>query len=85
MTPTPHPGRLLIDEAEAAEMLGVSRVTLRNWRRAGTAPEHVELGPRLIRYTREAVLDYIKIITRKRGTPVAPVEKPDGGGPAGGD
>ena len=41
----------MLTEAEAAKALGVSRITLGGWRRAGTGPRHSRLGPRAIRYS----------------------------------
>ena len=42
----------MLTEAEAAKALGISRITLGGWRRAGTGPRYSQLGPRSIRYSR---------------------------------
>ena len=40
----------LLDEREAAEILGVSVRALQTWRYKNIGPDFLHLGPRLIRY-----------------------------------
>lgn len=40
----------LIDDGRAAEILGIARQTLRNWRLAGLGPRWLRIGPRSVRY-----------------------------------
>ena len=61
-----------ISEYEAAKLIGVACVTMRRWRRLGIGPAWHRLGPRLIRYEREACLAFL----RGRGDVVEP---PSGG------
>ena len=48
----------LIDEHEAARMLGLSVKTLRRWRWAGRQPHFYKIGS-AVRYDPEALLDFI--------------------------
>jgi len=41
----------LIDDAKAAEYLGVSRQSLANWRCFGRGPKYYRIGSRMIRYS----------------------------------
>jgi predicted DNA-binding transcriptional regulator AlpA len=48
----------LVDEAEAALMLGVSRRTMQNWRQDGTGPRYFKIGAGErggVRYSRQEV------------------------------
>jgi len=49
--PTLQPGDL-VDEAEAAAILGVNRKTVANWRWRGCGPRYHKIGRRLVRYHR---------------------------------
>jgi len=49
----------LIDEREAAKLLGIAPITLKLWRLADRAPRHIKLGTRTIRYRREDVQAWI--------------------------
>lgn len=49
--PVLQPGDL-VDEAEAAAILGVSRQTIANWRWRGCGPRYRKIGQRLVRYHR---------------------------------
>ena len=40
----------VLTEAEAAELLQVTRFALRKWRRSGLGPRFVRCGGRLVRY-----------------------------------
>lgn len=40
----------LVDDARAAELLGVAQQTMRNWRLAGTGPRWLRIGARSVRY-----------------------------------
>ena len=48
---TLSPGNLL-DEREAAAILGASVQTLRNWRWRGQGPRALKIGLRMVRYRR---------------------------------
>jgi predicted DNA-binding transcriptional regulator AlpA len=70
----------LLDSAEAAAFLNISRVTLERWRRNGQGPPSIRLGTtRLIRYDPEALAAY----ARRLETPNS-LLSPDGGGDGGG-
>lgn len=47
-----------LNEHAAARAIGVSVVTLRRMRRRGTGPEFLKIGA-LIRYSRQAIIDYL--------------------------
>ncbi len=47
-----HQSPVLLDQAGAAEILGLSPRTLESWRVTGTGPRFVRLGRRAIRYRR---------------------------------
>jgi predicted DNA-binding transcriptional regulator AlpA len=62
----------LISETTVAAETGVSRNTLRTWRAAGIGPEWIRIGPRLVRYRRSAVDQWIaqrETATRQTTTP----------------
>jgi predicted DNA-binding transcriptional regulator AlpA len=50
--------RDLIDEIEAAELLGVGRSTLIRWRRKGQAPPYIQYESGAVRYERAAVVEW---------------------------
>lgn len=52
--------RELLSPAQASQLLGVGIETLRRWRRTGTGPPARRLGPRLVRYDRDAVLAWLE-------------------------
>ena len=54
-----HPGDLL-DEKEAAAILGMAVQTLRNWRWRGKGPRVHKVGARLVRYHRADLLAFIE-------------------------
>ncbi|MDA8255021.1 MAG: helix-turn-helix domain-containing protein [Betaproteobacteria bacterium] len=58
-TATLSPGDLL-DEREAAAILGASVQTLRNWRWRGEGPRYRKLGLRLVRYLRADLLAFVE-------------------------
>lgn len=49
----------LVDEREAATILGVSRQTLANWRWRNEGPRVRRVGARLVRYHRADLLAFI--------------------------
>ena len=51
---------------EAAKHLGVSLATLKRWRAAGSGPEFIRMGERIIRY-RETDLDRWIISSKQNG------------------
>lgn len=59
----------LVDEHEAADILGLSARTLREWRRSGTGPRFVKLG-RSVRYE-PAELDAFIAANRATSTAAA--------------
>lgn len=54
-----RPGELL-SVPEVSAMLGLSPITLANWRCTGQGPRWVKLGLRAVRYRRADVLDFIQ-------------------------
>jgi len=50
----------------AAEYIGISEATLKRWRMAGTGPEYLRLGERIIKY-RQTDLDCWLLQSRKDG------------------
>ena len=51
-------GDRLINERVASELLGLSVITLRNWRFIGKGPSFVKLG-RAVRYSYDDLKEYI--------------------------
>lgn len=49
-----------VTKAEAAKILDVHVRTLERWARAGLGPRQIPLGPRLVRYDRDEVLEYLR-------------------------
>lgn len=50
----------LLTEAEAAEMLGMAKGTLRNWRHSGQGPKYLIVGARVIRYRTSDLLEFVE-------------------------
>lgn len=50
---------VLLDQPRTADRLGVSVATLQRWRRVGTGPAYVRLGPRFIRYRESTLAEYL--------------------------
>lgn len=59
----------LLTERQAAEILGVSEHTLRNWRYADKGPPYVKLVFQ-VRYSEKELLKYIEERTRLLDLPV---------------
>ena len=55
----------LVDENEAAAILGARVQTLRNWRWRGEGPRFRKIGSRLVRYYRTDLAAFIAGDTRK--------------------
>lgn len=55
--PTLQPGDL-VDEREAAAILGGQVSTLRNWRSLGKGPRYFKIGERIVRYHRADLAAY---------------------------
>ena len=55
---TPEAGLTLVNEVQAARMLGLSVKTLRRWRWAGKPPSFVKIGS-AVRYDPEVLRDLI--------------------------
>lgn len=49
----------LMNEAEAAQYLGVSAPALRSWRAAGTGPVFLRVGPKRIKYRLDDLERYL--------------------------
>jgi hypothetical protein len=64
----------LLTEADAAQLLGISPRTLRNWRRGNRGPVHVRLGG-LVRYTPADVESFIA--ASRRGAASTSDKAPD--------
>lgn len=50
----------LLSSHEAADMLGVSEITLRGWRSCGTGPPFIRLARRCVRYDPADLEQYIQ-------------------------
>lgn len=50
----------LVDEREAAAILGCAVQSLRNWRWRRTGPKWVRVGQRLVRYNRASLAAFLK-------------------------
>lgn len=57
----------LVDESEAAAILGARVQTLRNWRWRGEGPHFHKIGQRLVRYHRADLAAFIAGAGRKGG------------------
>jgi predicted DNA-binding transcriptional regulator AlpA len=55
----------LINEHEAAQLLGLSVATLRNWRFLGAGPKYYKLG-RAVRYDRDDLRAFAKPVEPRR-------------------
>ncbi len=55
----PGDEKRLLTMGDLAELLGVCTATLRRWRKAGTGPAWIQISEKSIRYTREAVNDWL--------------------------
>jgi excisionase family DNA binding protein len=51
--------RQFLTTNDLAGLLGVANNTLRRWRSEGCGPRHVKLSRRAIRYSREAVSEWL--------------------------
>lgn len=40
----------LLTSTETAKFLKVTHATIINWRRSGSGPQYINMGPRLVRY-----------------------------------
>ena len=61
-----EPGSL-IDENEAAAILGVAVRTLRNWRPLGKGPTYRKIGARLVRYHRADLEAFQRVMAGESG------------------
>ena len=53
------PASQFIDIPELSERLNVSRTTLKRWNRNGFMPHGIRVGPRLLRWKREIIDEWI--------------------------
>ena len=51
--------RILLDVTAMCELLGVSRTTLWQWTRRGFMPSPLRLGPKLLRWEKQSVQDWL--------------------------
>ena len=49
----------IIRPAELVEFLGVSKPTIHRWRKAGTFPEPIRMGPRSIGWLRTTIQEWL--------------------------
>ena len=54
------PKRILLDVTAMCELLGVSRTTLWQWARRGFMPSPLRLGPKLLRWEKQSIEDWLK-------------------------
>lgn len=50
----------LLNEHAVAEALGVAPATVRAWRRHGSGPPHIKIGPRLVRYSALGLREWLR-------------------------
>lgn len=51
-------GERLLDEHEAARLLGISHRTFQRWRVVGEGPPYLKVGGRLVRYQRATLMEW---------------------------
>jgi predicted DNA-binding transcriptional regulator AlpA len=51
-----------LKETEVSKITGFALPTLRNWRFIGKGPAYVKPGGRAIRYSREAVIEFMETV-----------------------
>jgi predicted DNA-binding transcriptional regulator AlpA len=73
---SPEQDRLLTPK-EAAEYLGVSTLTLKDWRYHGRGPTFIRLSHKMIRYRVSALIQFVESSpTIKEGRRIAPISAP---------
>jgi predicted DNA-binding transcriptional regulator AlpA len=74
LTVSEQPGGLdrVVSEAQAAEIIGYSKDTLRREFRAGRAPERVRLSGRRIGYRLSAIYQFLEMHAEKPGSSAEP-------------
>ena len=60
-------GRVRLSAKEAADHIGISRSTLSKWRMRGEGPRWHRVGPRLVRYFKDEVDEWLEECDRKDG------------------
>lgn len=55
---TPSERNKLLTESEAANLLGLSPLTLRQWRGKGIGPSFIRMSPKVIRYKFLTLVQY---------------------------
>ena len=75
---------LLMNEKEAAELLGFAVRTLQTWRSRGGGPPFIRVSSRCVRYRREDLLAWIAERRRLSTSDPGPDERADRSGPWGG-
>ena len=56
----------MYDTNQLADLLGLSPVTLQRWRADGTGPDWIKVGSKAVRYTNQAVEDWLRVQERSR-------------------
>ena len=49
----------LLNEQEAAKLLGVTIAALQKWRQKKRGPTYIKISPRCVRYSPQAIEDFI--------------------------
>lgn len=62
-----HPTTTLVNEEQAAQMLGVKASTMRRWRHLGKGPRALTVGTRAIRYEPSALDAFLDQCRRNSG------------------
>ena len=67
VTSAEHGIEPLISERQLQDILGVGRQTPKRWRKAGTGPRYIELGPRRLAYRPSDVKAWLEVRQRTSG------------------
>ncbi|HET7321428.1 MAG TPA: helix-turn-helix domain-containing protein [Longimicrobiaceae bacterium] len=74
-----HPEKLLLNENEAAKMLGFKPRTLQEWRLRGGGPAFVRVSSRCVRYRPEDLEAWAEARVRTSTSDPGPEDGPDAG------
>ncbi len=66
----------LLNTAQAAHYLGLSRATLEHWRMVRKRPSWITLGPRLIRYRKIDLDRWLEKNVTENERPISPQARP---------
>ena len=69
-----QPDSQFLDIVALAERLQVSRITVKRWHKSGAMPPGICIGPRLLRWDREQIQQWIEAGCPACDTPTEPAE-----------